>query len=151
MAAPHGRSRITVSRNFRLTTGRAMSVTTAKECGLYLAAQIENRTRSGRDDLGKSFIEYSDDYAKRVKHRKRPVDLVHTGKMLGDLGVVVATNTRIGIGFTSAEAEQRAEYHDGLAGHDGKRGSNPLRRFMGVQPSWITEVVRRIRTALPFR
>ena len=144
------RGRIAVSRNFTFKSARLMTVDTAKAAGLTLCAYIENRTLAGRDETGKAFAPYSPDYAKYVKHRERPVDLHASGEMLGDLDVVVATSRRIGIGFRSAVAEQRALYHDGLAGHDGKRGSNPLRRFMGLQPSWVDAVVRVIRAGIRF-
>jgi hypothetical protein len=142
------RGSVRVTRSTTLKSPRILTATEARVIGLQLCAKIENRTLSGVDEQRRAFHPYSEDYGTRVKHRLRPVDLRRTGKMLGDLDVVVATSHRIGIGFRSAEAEQRAEYHDGLAGHDGKRGSNPLRRFLGLQPSWIDEIVRRIKSGM---
>jgi len=146
------RAQITVTRNFKLAVPRLMSATAMRAVGLELCVKIENRTRSGRDETGHAFTQYSEEYARRVKGgRLAPVTLSHRPVgMLNELDVLVATPTRIGIGFRSAAMEQRAEYHDGLVRNPGVRGSNPLRRFMGVHPSWVEAAVRKIRASLMF-
>lgn len=139
-------SRIRVSRNFTMAVPRCIRPETARTIGLWLLVQIENRTISGLNETRSSFAPYSARYGKEVKGRMRPVDLKRSGDMLGDMDVVAATSHRIALGFNSDAMAQRAAYHDSLA----SRRKMPLRRFLGVQQSWIEEVVKRLREGMTF-
>lgn len=138
-------SSISVSRNFTLKTDRLITPEACRQIGLELLVKIENRTISGRDEMQTTFTPYSESYARRVKGRRAPVDLKHTGQMLGDMDVLKADGRRIVLGFRSSDMAQRARYHDSLEA----RRKMPLRRFLGLQPSWVTEVFRRVRLTLP--
>jgi hypothetical protein len=138
------RAGIRVSRNFTMKVDRMVSPRTCREIGLGLLVKIENRTISGRDETGHAFTEYSADYGKYVKGRRRPVDLKRSGDMLKDADVLVADGHRILLGFRSDAMDQRAFYHDS----DGAHPKMPKRRFFGLSAVWVEDVVRRIRLGL---
>lgn len=140
------RGSITVTRNFTLRTDRILSPETVRELGLMLLVQIENRTvMRGRDETQQPFQPYSAWYGQSVKGRRAPVDLKRTGAMLADMSVITASSRLLQLGFRSDAMAKRASYHDSLA----PRTKMPLRRFLGLQPTWVTQALRTLKLSLP--
>lgn len=112
--------------------------------GLKLIVRILNRTASGRDENNRRFEPYSPAYLKRFGGLKPGgvVDLNLSGDMLRALDVLEASETKIRIGFSNADAEVLAGYHDRGAGR------LPVRQFLGIPPSWLDDLVRRLRQSV---
>jgi hypothetical protein len=143
-------SHIKVTRNFTLKVDRVLSPASCREMGLMLLVRIENRTLSGRNELGSAFTPYSASYAK-VKGRRSPVDLKRDGTMLKDMDVLTADGHKIELGFRTQEMWQRSRYHDSRAPR--KLAANgkpiiPLRRFLSVNTAWIRDALRLVRLNL---
>jgi len=96
---------------------------------------IVDRTSKGIGLLG-GFKRYSRDYAdyRREKGRGTKPDLNFSGRMLSNLGVERVNNTKVKVGFSRTEEENKAK-------HVGKK-----RPFVGVRPQemrFITDAFRR--------
>lgn len=140
------RGDIKVTRNFTLRTDRILTPDTVREMGLMLLVEIENRTVTrGRDENQAAFKPYSAWYGTHIKGRRSPVDLKRTGAMINDMAVITASSRLLQLGFRSSAMAQRAAYHDSEA----PRTKMPLRRFLGLQPTWITKALRTLKLDLP--
>lgn len=109
------------------------------DAGVYLAVQLENRTQGGRDEAGNKFRPYTAAYARAKNVARTAVDLTRSGEMFASFGVLWAARNRVRIGFSSAAMERRARYNEGMG-----------RKFLGLDPRWLTEVHRRLKNGLRF-
>ncbi len=98
-----------------------------------LTYRIQQRTLSGRDEDNRAFAPYAADGPKSGQR----VTLEDTGAMLGEMGPTHVTATSTRVGWTDADLEEIAGYH--------QRGTKkmPRRSFIGVPLAWVREAVRK--------
>jgi hypothetical protein len=108
---------------------------TMRAAGEELSVKIVNRTLDGVSETGAPFAPYAHG---RSKFGRTTPDLHQSGAMLSDLKVVEATKRRFRLGFASARARKLAALHTtGTV-------NMPARPFLGVDPRWIDDVVRKV-------
>lgn len=112
---------------------------TMLDAGNWLAVQLENRAGSGRDEAGSRFKPYSARYAAWKGVSRTAVNLRLSGDMWRSFGALWATRNKVRIGFAAKAMEARARYNEQLG-----------RKFLGVEPKWLTEIRRRIATGIRF-
>lgn len=101
-----------------------------------LTDRIVARTRSGRDEQNRKFRPYTYRYALRKGVSPGAVDLTLTGDMLDNLSPIKVARNGFTIGFLSRFAALKAAWNE---------TKYPQRRFMGIPPTWLNDLVRRLR------
>lgn len=138
--------RIRFGRNFKFrdVTKAIGNDRMMREAGEMLAMRIENRTLSGVDENRRSFIPYTDAYARRKGERTVTLHGPQS-RMFRDFGVVEVGPKRFGLGFRTRLSELKGLVHDqGL-------GTQPKRPWAGVPAAWVTELLQFIRARIRIR
>jgi len=104
-----------------------------RQAGEMVAADIRERTASGRDADGRGFAPGTDG---------APVDLRASGQMLDDLVVTEATDQRVRVGFKTDRSERIAALHE-----SGTRNM-PARPFVGVSRAMVERVMRLLKARM---
>lgn len=105
--------------------------------------QILERTARGEFDASAPGHRdhYSEEYARRKGVAIRPVTLRDSGAMLSKMTTHTdhsPDHVRVGISFSTADARQRARYHQ----REGSGRSRVVRRFMYVSRQGLDQLVR---------
>ncbi|MCC7241203.1 MAG: phage virion morphogenesis protein [Acidobacteria bacterium] len=125
---------VRVRRNFRFreiptTPGRSAM----RRVGEDIAADVRQRTASGRDADGAAFAPGADG---------EPVDLRDSGRMLDDLTVLEASDRGVKVGFKTERSARIAQYHETGTKH------MPARPFIAMSRAMVERAVGLIKARL---
>ena len=98
---------------------------------------INQRTLDGEDVDGKTFLPYSEEYAKKKGVSTESVDLFLTGKMLDAIEVVDSTTDTVSIGITEEEEAKKSFYHNVDA--------SKKREFFGITKNEAERIASKIK------
>lgn len=121
----------------RFTVNIPKTITDQKErlaLGEDIIKYIRERTRSSKDNRGRSFPRYSKAYRKsfafKVAHKSGTVNLTQTGDMLQDIEILSVSKDKMVIGFEKGSlSNDKADGH--ITGWQGR--SDTKRPFLGFE------------------